>query len=163
MAYNPQNPNGQKIMDNSAPVVIASDQTAVPVSGTFFQATQPVSIASSVPVILTAATTGGLSLASGASDANGLYKTIKGSAAGQVYGWYFYNPNTAAAYVRFYDLAGGNIGSNPTYILPIPPVSGANAFGLGITHANGIHIAITQSRADSTGMLINVDYTVFYK
>jgi hypothetical protein len=34
MAYNPQNPNGQKIMDNSAPVVIASDQTAIPITGT---------------------------------------------------------------------------------------------------------------------------------
>jgi hypothetical protein len=33
MSYNPQNPNGQANMANSAPVVIASDQTAVPVSG----------------------------------------------------------------------------------------------------------------------------------
>lgn len=32
MAYNPQNPNGQATSANSAPVVIASDQTAVPVS-----------------------------------------------------------------------------------------------------------------------------------
>lgn len=34
---------GQQNMGNSFPVVIASDQTALPVSGTFFQATQPVS------------------------------------------------------------------------------------------------------------------------
>lgn len=34
---------GQKTMANSLPIVIASDQTAVPVSGTFWQATQPVS------------------------------------------------------------------------------------------------------------------------
>jgi hypothetical protein len=34
MAYNPQNPNGQATMANSAPVVIASDQTAIPISGT---------------------------------------------------------------------------------------------------------------------------------
>jgi len=34
---------GQKAMTASQPVVIASDQSAVPVSGTFFQATQPVS------------------------------------------------------------------------------------------------------------------------
>lgn len=33
MAYNPNNPNGQETMANSAPVVIASDQSAVPVSG----------------------------------------------------------------------------------------------------------------------------------
>lgn len=32
MSYNPQNPNGQVTMANSAPVVIASNQSAVPVS-----------------------------------------------------------------------------------------------------------------------------------
>ena len=36
---------GQKAMAASLPVVVASDQSAVPVSGTFFQATQPVSLA----------------------------------------------------------------------------------------------------------------------
>lgn len=34
---------GQKTAANSAPVVIASDQSAIPVTGTFFQAIQPVS------------------------------------------------------------------------------------------------------------------------
>lgn len=32
MAYNPNNSNGQKTMANSAPVVVASDQSAVPIS-----------------------------------------------------------------------------------------------------------------------------------
>lgn len=56
MAYNPSNPNGQATMANSEPVVIASDQSAVPVSDnggsltidgsvsvSNFPATQPVS------------------------------------------------------------------------------------------------------------------------
>lgn len=43
MSYNPNNPNGQATMANSAPVVIASNQSAIPVTGTFYQATQPVS------------------------------------------------------------------------------------------------------------------------
>jgi hypothetical protein len=34
MSYNPQNPNGQAAMANSSPVVVASDQTAIPVSAT---------------------------------------------------------------------------------------------------------------------------------
>jgi hypothetical protein len=34
MAYSPKNANGQATMANSEPVVIASDQSAVPVSGT---------------------------------------------------------------------------------------------------------------------------------
>lgn len=50
MAYNPLLPPGQATMAASNPVVIASNQTAVPVSGTFWQATQPVSIAASVAV-----------------------------------------------------------------------------------------------------------------
>lgn len=33
MSYNPQNPNGQATMSDSAPVVIASDQTVVPTTG----------------------------------------------------------------------------------------------------------------------------------
>lgn len=33
MAYNPNNPNGQATMANSAPVVIASDQSALPIAG----------------------------------------------------------------------------------------------------------------------------------
>jgi len=38
MAYNPQNPNGQATMANSEPVVIASDQSAIPVDlGTALQ------------------------------------------------------------------------------------------------------------------------------
>jgi hypothetical protein len=43
---------GQALMASSVPVVIASNQSAVPVSGTFWQATQPVSIATmpSTPV-----------------------------------------------------------------------------------------------------------------
>ncbi len=43
MSYNPNNPNGQATMANSAPVVVASDQSALSVTGTFWQATQPVS------------------------------------------------------------------------------------------------------------------------
>lgn len=34
---------GQKTMANSFPVVVASDQSAIPVTGTFWQATQPIS------------------------------------------------------------------------------------------------------------------------
>jgi hypothetical protein len=41
---------GQKAMAASLAVVVASDQSAIPVSGTFWQATQPVSIAAAVAV-----------------------------------------------------------------------------------------------------------------
>lgn len=41
---------GQKTMSASLAVTLASDQSAIPVTGTFFQATQPVSIAGTVAV-----------------------------------------------------------------------------------------------------------------
>ena len=41
---------GQDTMANSIPVTIASNQSSIPVTGTFYQATQPVSIASAVAV-----------------------------------------------------------------------------------------------------------------
>lgn len=50
-AINTKTPSlGQALMSASSPVVIASNQSAIPVTGTFFQATQPVSIASTVNV-----------------------------------------------------------------------------------------------------------------
>ncbi|HEV8670945.1 MAG TPA: hypothetical protein VGS01_09455, partial [Candidatus Limnocylindria bacterium] len=49
------NTQGQKAMAASTPVVIASDQSALPVTGTFFQATQPIS-AVSLPLPTGAAT-----------------------------------------------------------------------------------------------------------
>lgn len=55
---------GQKSMANSTPVTIASDQSAVPVSGTFYQATQPVS-AASLPLPSGAATESTLSTMNG--------------------------------------------------------------------------------------------------
>lgn len=45
MSYNPNNPNGQATMANSAPVVIASDQSAIPVSGTVTASISSASIA----------------------------------------------------------------------------------------------------------------------
>ena len=65
MSYKPSNPNGQATMANSEPVVIASDQSAVPisgtigvsgtipttvVSGTISTITNPISVSGTVPV-----------------------------------------------------------------------------------------------------------------
>ena len=49
------NPNGQANMANSSPVVIASDQTAIPISGTVgVSGTVPVSVSSTIPVSIAA-------------------------------------------------------------------------------------------------------------
>jgi len=126
-----------------------------------------VAVSSSAPlaVSLSASTSGGAIPISGAPvDANGTMKEISAT-AGQVYGWYFYNPNTAAAYVRFYDAVPTPSigGSGEKYVLTIPPVSGANAFGVGIRHDFGIYIAVTTARNVATGMGTPIDYNLFIK
>lgn len=144
MAYNPQNPNGQATMAASAPVVIASNQTAVPVSSS-------------------ASTTGGVTSETGESFGGSASIAIKGS-PGQVYGWYFYNANTSVAYVKIYnEISTTTSNINPICVLPIPPVGGANVFGIGIPFGTGICITIATTRAGATPMGTKVDYNIFYK
>lgn len=87
---------GQKTMANSTPVVLASDQSAISVTGTFFQATQPVSIAATVAVKeLRSATGAQTSVAGSASSV-----TLLASNANRL-GASIYNDSTAILYVRF--------------------------------------------------------------
>jgi len=145
MAYNPQNSNGQKTMDNSAPVVIASNQSAVPIIQT------------------SSATVGGVVCATGEEFGGSASIAVTGSPA-QIYGWYFYNANTVAAYVKIYNLVSGTTSSpNPVCVLVIPPVSGANVFGIGITCSTAICITIATTRGGGTALPIKVDYNIFYK
>jgi hypothetical protein len=127
-------------------VTVASDNTAFAVNAT-----------------LKPTTSGGLTVATGSIAAT---KTdIKGS-AGQVYGWYFYNPNASVAYVQFFNTAaaGVTLGTTPpVYSLGIPATSGANVMSdIGIPHSTAICIAVTTTRAGSTGPGSTVDYNIYY-
>jgi len=128
-------------------VTIASDNTAFSVNST------------TVP-----ATSGGLSVATGSIGATAT--SVKAS-AGQVYGWYFYNPNASVAYVQFFNTASGSVTlgtTTPVYSLGIPAGSAANVeMSNGIAHSTAITIAVTTTRAGSTGPGSTVDYNVFYK
>lgn len=124
---------GQATMANSTPVVLASDQSAVPVS-------------------LQAATTGSWS----ASSQTGLTNTVvsvKGS-AGSLGGYMFYNPNAAVAYIQVFNVASGSVTlgtTTPTYVIPIPPAAAANVeFSLGINHTTAISAAATTTATGST-------------
>lgn len=144
MAYNPQNPNGQATMANSAPVVIASDQ-------------------SEVSVKQQASAGGGVSVASGTIGATA---TAVSATAGQVYGWYIYNPNSVVAYVQFFNTAAGSVtpgSTTPVYSIGIPATSGANVFGIGVAHSTAITIAITTGRSNGISPSSTVDYNIFYK
>jgi hypothetical protein len=114
-------------------------------------------------VFLVPQTSGGLSVATGSIGATAT--SVKAS-AGQVFGWYIYNSNTSVAYVQFFNLATGSVTlgtTTPFFSLGIPAGSGANVlFGTGIAFGTAITIAITTTRAGSTGPTNTVDYNIFY-
>ena len=144
MSYNPQNPNGQAAMAASSPVVIASNQSTLPVN-------------------LTPSSTGGLLVSSGSI--GGSAGTSIKATAGQVYGWYIYNNNALPSYVNFY-----NTNTTPTsgtttlfFSLGIPANGGANVFiPQGIAFSSGIGIAITTLRNGTVTPTATVDYNIYY-
>jgi hypothetical protein len=109
---------------------------------------------------------GGWTVATGSIAAT---KTDIGTAntAGCVGGWYFYNSNASVAYVQFFNTqaSGVTLGSTaPVYSLGIPAASAANLMSEnGIQHSTAISIAVTTTRAGSTGPGATVDYNIWYK
>ena len=83
MGYVPSNQNGQATMANSAPVVIASDQSAVNTS-------------------LQEVATGGATVFHLVSTNSTNATNIKAS-AGKITGWYIYNSNGSARKVAFHN------------------------------------------------------------
>jgi hypothetical protein len=130
---------------------------------------EPLQVAKEGGLWVSHAATGGSSGLSVATGSIAATKTDIGSAntAGSVYGWYFYNPNASVAYVQFFNTqaSGVTLGTTaPVYSLGIPATSGANVVNpLGIPHSTAICIAITTTRAGSTGPGSTVDYNIFYK
>lgn len=114
-----------------------------------------------------AAPKGGWLIATGSI---GNTKTDIGTAntAGQVGGWYFYNPNAAVSYVQFFNTqaSGVTLGTTaPVYSLGVPALGAANvAPGMvGLNHATAISIAVTTTRAGLTNTTSTVDYNIWYK
>ncbi|MFD4554413.1 hypothetical protein ACFWP5_08795 [Streptomyces sp. NPDC058469] len=100
----------------------------------------------------------------------GATKTDIGTAntAGQVGGWYIYNPNASVAYVQFFNAQASavTLGTTaPVYSLPLPAGAAANVGPgmVGINHSTAISIAVTTTRAGSTGPVSTVDYNLWYK
>jgi len=108
-------------------------------------------------------TQGGLLIATGSI--TNTATAVKAS-AGQVYGWYFYNPNASVAYVQFFNTAAASVTlgtTTPVYSLGIPATSGANVMmPCGIAHSTAIAIGVTTTRAGSTAPGSSVDYNIFY-
>lgn len=170
-------------------VSLRSSGTTLPVSGTFWQATQPVSLASVPSHAVTNAgtfavqaaqsgtwnvgiapqTSGGLSAFHLASAASTNATNIKAS-AGQLFGWYIKNNNTSVAKkVSFHNTAGTPTAGASVFIsLDLPPGGAANALGeIGIPFSTGIAITTTVGGggdSDSAAVSANdLNINIFYK
>lgn len=117
-------------------------------------------------------TTGGLSTFNGTSSDGGTALTSTAqaisAAAGQVYGWYIYNPNATAQFVQFYNTAAGSVTvgtTNPLFMLTIPATAAANVeFTNGIAFSNtGFSIAATSTAGGNGAPSTALDAVVFYK
>lgn len=148
MAYNPQNPNGQTTMANSAPVVIASNQTAVPVTQT-----SSASSGDDKFQLVSAASTNA---------------TVIKASAGVVTGWYIYNSNGAARKVVLHNLnTTPTAGANVFLSLVIPALSAANvSLPTGVAFSTGIAITTVTGLANNDTVAVALNdlvINIFYK
>lgn len=123
-------------------------------------------------VNLIPATTGGLSTmnatsSDGATALTNSAQVIKAS-AGQLFGYYIYNPNATAQFVQFYNTAAASVTvgtTNPLFMLTIPATSAANLMGeTGITFSNaGWSWAATSTAGGNGAPSTALDAVAFYK
>jgi hypothetical protein len=143
------NANGQTTMSASAPVVIASNQSAVPTT-------------------TATATTGGTST-SKLIAANTTNATSLKTSAGTLYGVQVFNNSATIGYLKLYNKASSpTVGTDtPVKVIMIPASSGAAipiveqgvAFGTGIAYAVTGGIADTDTTAvAASAFIINIDY-----
>lgn len=126
----------------------------------------------SAQVAVTPTTTGGLSVfnatsSDGATALTNSAQAIKAS-AGQLYGWYIYNPNATAQFVQLYNTAAASVTvgtTNPLFMLTIPAVSAANVeYTNGITFNNaGWSAAATATAGGNGAPTTALDAVFMYK
>jgi len=116
-------------------------------------------------------TAGGLStfMASGSDGSTALTNSAQAvkASAGQVYGYYIYNPNSSAQFVHFYNTAAASVTvgtTNPLFTLTIPATQAANLMsphGILFTNA-GFSIAATSTAGGNGAPATAIDAVVWY-
>ncbi len=146
---------GQATMASSLPVVVASNQTAIPVSGTVTAnagtGTLAVSLAANQTTVQNPQTSGGLSIYRVLWPGNATGVTIKTS-AGQLYGGYIFNVATTVRFVKLYNKATApSVGTDtPAMTLCLPAGGGATFnWDKGVAFGTGIGIGVTTLVGDS--------------
>lgn len=116
-------------------------------------------------------TAGGLSTAmfSGSDGSSILVATAQAvkASAGQLYGYYAYNPEAAVTFVHFYNTAAASVTvgtTNPLFTLAIPPGSAANLmFTHGVVFSNaGWSVAATTTAGGNTAPATGVSLVAWY-
>jgi hypothetical protein len=129
-----------------------------------------VSAAKPLPIAYTPATTGGLSVAN--FNTGDTYTALTNSSqavkasAGQVFGWYIYNPNVTVAYVMLYNIATGSVTvgtSTAQMVIAIPAGSATNVFNNhGIAFSTAISIAAATTGGGNTALTTALEAMIFY-
>jgi hypothetical protein len=138
-------------------------QAPLPVAGTFFQATQPVSLATNTPTLAAgtnlAADVGQQYRANATGAASGTHivsaattnATIVKGSAGRVIGWSLANTNAAWRYVKLHNqTTTPTAGTGVVRTIAIPP-NGVNTFKIegGIAFSTGIGLTTVTGAADA--------------
>ncbi|HEV2178344.1 MAG TPA: hypothetical protein VGU20_31105 [Stellaceae bacterium] len=159
---------------DKALVVAVSPNNSVAVTGAFFQNTQPVSLAS-LPALAAGTNAVGQVNVSPVSG-QGWPSTYSGSiaatvtavktSAGTLGAYYIDNPNASMAYVQIFDAAVASVTlgtTAPKWSIGIPASGAANLeFVNGLKFSTAITIAVTTTRAGSTGPGSTVDINIAY-
>ena len=126
----------------------------VAVTGTFWQATQPVS-GTVDRTAITPVLENGLSTT---------VQTVVGSAA-KLDSYYCFNPNSSVAYVQIFDISGTvTLGtSTPKWSIGIPATGGANLSNLNLSFANAIKVAATTTATGSSAPTTAIDCNFGYR
>ena len=150
---------------NAASIQGISGGVAVPVSGTFWQTTQPVSIASNVPTYLTAQSSGGAAFSRAINSASSAMATSIKASGGQVYFYRVCNSNATAVYFRLYNLPAAPTVGSTTGIVDTEYVAGTSCVNfstdVGLLMGTGIAYDVTAgSFADTDTTTITAASTV---
>ncbi len=138
---------GQQTMANSWPVALASNQAAIPVTPS-----APAGASGTSAYKNTALSNTGVNIK---------------SSAGVVTAWHFYNPNTSAVFVHFYNKATAPTTGTDTPIrtIGLPASGGATVafpfplgFGTGIGISCTANVGDADNTAPTTGIAVDVEY-----
>jgi hypothetical protein len=155
---------GQTTMASSSPVVIASNQSAIPVSGTVTANIGTGSIASGTNLIgdvgvqYRASATGSASRSQIISTASTNATVIKGS-AGKLVGWSISNTNAVWRYVKFHNqVTSPTAGSGVVVTIGVPPNSTVSynlEGGIGFSTGIGLTTVTGAALSDTTAVGLN--------